>query len=228
MATDFEFGGAVFEAAGEAALYWPRYRALLVADLHLEKASSFAKTSGQMLPPYDSHATLLRLSQLAAKYEAEQIYCLGDNFHDDDGETRLPEQAATILTELTQRLRWHWIVGNHDPGMVARWGGNVFTEIEKDGIMLRHNVDPAESGAEISGHYHPKIHVKARRRMVSRRCFLQSANRLIMPAFGALTGGMDVRDILRAEKLIGVARAIVPLKSGLAEFAIEEKAATAA
>lgn len=193
MTTLIEFGGQDFELAGEAALFWPSQRALLVADLHLEKASSFA-IAGQFLPPYDSRATLEDLAALAQRYAVETIYCLGDNFHDSDGETRLEGVAAELLFELARDYDWHWIVGNHDPGIGARWGGRLFDEVDVAGIMLRHEADPGFSGPEMSGHFHPKFRQQLRGRMVSRRCFVRSPSKLILPAFGALTGGLDAED----------------------------------
>jgi uncharacterized protein len=228
MKSEFQFGGATFRAAGDAALYWPAQEALLVADLHLEKASSFAVTSGQMLPPYDSQESLVRLKRILREYRAKRVYCLGDNFHDDGGEIRISGVAVSLLTGLTSSLEWHWIVGNHDPGLTAMWGGQVANEIELDGIMLRHNIVPADPRPEISGHYHPKLRFSARGRLISRRCFLQSGHRLILPAFGAFTGGMDAAEILRVEKLLGSARALVPVDSALAEFAIEPQTAAVA
>lgn len=180
-----------------------------------------------MLPPYDSQESLLRLKRIVHEYRAKRVYCLGDNFHDDEGEIRIAGVADSLLTELTSGLEWYWIVGNHDPSLTARWGGQVVEEIEIGGIMLRHNIVPADPRPEISGHYHPKLRFSARGRMVSRRCFLQSGDRLIMPAFGAFTGGMDVAEILRVEKLDGPSRALVPVDSDLAEFAIDTIAATA-
>ncbi|MEE9434683.1 MAG: ligase-associated DNA damage response endonuclease PdeM [Sphingorhabdus sp.] len=216
----FEFGGASFEAAGEAALYWPEQKALLVADLHLEKASSLAMSSGQMLPPYDSNATLARLEAAAAQFDVDRIFCLGDNFHDDGGEDRLCGEAAMLLSRLTARYDWHWITGNHDPEIKARWGGGVFDEMLVDGIMLRHNIVPGDSCPEISGHFHPKIRLRLRGRMVSRACFLRTGNRLVMPAFGALTGGMDLEEIMRVTGLAGQAEAIIPLASRISIFAV--------
>lgn len=189
------FAGESFQPAGQAALCWPAMDALLVSDLHLEKASSFAKGSGQMLPPYDSAATLQQLREIADDCAVSRVICLGDNFHDNDGERRLAGDAADILSGLTRKFDWHWIVGNHDPALGNRWGGAVHDEMQLGGIMLRHNVVPGDPRTEISGHYHPKIKLRLRGRRVSRRCFLQSGNRLVMPAFGALTGGMDVADI---------------------------------
>ena len=198
MTAYFSFGGHEFEAAGEAALYWPSRKALLVADLHLEKASSYA-ISGQFLPPYDSRATLEELAGLARTYAVEGIYCLGDNFHDDGGEARLEDEAASLLRQMTGVYDWRWIVGNHDPGIGADWGGVVHDELFIDGIALRHEAEPKERNPELSGHFHPKFRQEIRGRLVSRRCFVRTARKLILPAFGALTGGLDADDTVISE-----------------------------
>ena len=190
MSSQFQFAGREFVAAGEAALFWPDHNALLVADLHLEKASSYA-AGGQMLPPYDSRATLSELAGLVRRFSATAVWCLGDNFHDDGGESRLEADAADLLRSLTATLDWRWIVGNHDPGIGANWGGTVFDEMIVDGIVLRHEAEPTDSQPEMSGHFHPKLRQYLRGRMVSRRCFVRSSTKLIFPAFGALTGGLD-------------------------------------
>lgn len=174
-------------------MFWPTRRALLVADLHLEKASSYAM-GGQFLPPYDSRATLEELAGLVRKHGVESIYCLGDNFHDDGGEERLEAEAARLLCRMTAEIDWNWIVGNHDPGIAANWGGIVHDELCLDGIVLRHEAESRDRRAEISGHFHPKFRQEIRGRLVSRRCFVQSPHKLIMPAFGALTGGLDADD----------------------------------
>jgi uncharacterized protein len=216
----FEFGGTTVYVVGEAALFWPTQRALIVADLHLEKASSYA-TRGQMLPPYDSLATLDMITALAEQCNAAAVICMGDNFHDDAGETRLQGKAAALLREMTQRYDWTWITGNHDPGVAATWGGTVAIERLVEGIMLRHEAEPVWPGPEISGHFHPKLRMSVRKRNVSRRAFVMTGRKLIMPAFGALTGGMDAGDpaILRA---VGgdPAEALVPLKDRLSRFAL--------
>jgi uncharacterized protein len=193
MSAHFDFAGNQFVIAGEAALFWPKHEALLVADLHLEKASSYA-IGGQMLPPYDSHATLHELAGLVGRYQAKAVWCLGDNFHDDGGEARLEAEAAALLRQLTAKLDWRWIVGNHDPGIAANWGGQRFDEMEVDGLLLQHEAEPNEKRPELSGHFHPKYRQVIRGRMVSRRCFVRGASKLILPAFGALTGGMDADD----------------------------------
>jgi uncharacterized protein len=221
------FGGALFEAAGEAALYWPARRALLVADLHLEKGSAYA-AKGQMLPPYDSIATLDAVSRLVELYRPEAVYCLGDNFHDDDGEQRLGGAAADKLRSLTGALGWQWIIGNHDPGLSARWGGTAVAELCFDGLTLRHAAQPGWAGPELSGHYHPKYRRILRGRMVSRRCFLMGGEKLILPAFGALTGGLDVCDRAYAPLFVdGVRHALVPTAGRLLRFAVEPASAGA-
>ena len=158
-------------ALPQGALFWPARRALLVADLHLEKASWFARL-GQMLPPYDSIATLSDLSAIAASAGAGEIWCLGDSFHDSAGCDRLPAAARALLTDLTARTRWTWIVGNHDPGITDQCGGAILEEAEVDGLILRHEADPAETRPELSGHFHPKLRITHRGRQVSRRCFV--------------------------------------------------------
>src|SRR3546814_19891834 len=109
-------------ALPQVALFWPARRSLLVAYLHLEKASWFARL-GQMLPPYDSIATLSDLTVLAMSSRAQEIWCLGDSFHDRDGCNRLPRRAREMLSTLTASTRWTWITGNHDPGFADHFGG---------------------------------------------------------------------------------------------------------
>lgn len=203
----------------EGGLFWPARRALLVADLHLEKASWFAR-AGQMLPPYDTLATLTELTALATATGAEEIWCLGDSFHDRDGCDRLPAEARAMLTALTESTRWTWITGNHDPAFADHCGGRIMEEAEVDGMLLRHQADPAETRPEISGHFHPKLSITRRGRSLSRRCFVRAERKLILPAFGALTGGLDARhpEIRRA---VGPdAQALVPLADRLLRFPI--------
>lgn len=221
MTRTFEFGGQQFELAGDAALYWPQHRTLLVSDLHLEKASAYA-AGGQMLPPYDSLATLQDIAALVAQFRPARIISLGDNFHDDAGEARLNGGAARLLEELIWQTEWLWITGNHDRGISAKWGGRSVAEIMLSGVILRHEAEVGEPAPEISGHFHPKFRQNLRGRMVARRCFVKSPRKLIMPAFGALTGGLDVQDvaIVKACDLTGNenAEALVPTKAGYSRF----------
>ncbi len=230
MAHSFEFGGEQFEIAGEAAVYWRAQDALLVSDLHLEKASAFA-LSGQMLPPYDSISTLEDISALCRKYKPAKIISLGDNFHDDNGEHRLAESAAAMLVDLACDTEWFWITGNHDRAVSGVWGGKAFDELTLSGITLRHEAERGDPNPEISGHFHPKFRQVLRGRMVARRCFVKTPRKMIMPAFGALTGGLDVQDvaILKACDLaVGeVAEALVATQTGYARFALNKAGAPA-
>ncbi|MGZ8999147.1 MAG: ligase-associated DNA damage response endonuclease PdeM [Allosphingosinicella sp.] len=228
----FSFCGHDLMALPQGALFWPSRRALLVADLHLEKASWFARI-GQMLPPYDSEATLSDLGAIVAATGAEEIWCLGDSFHDRHGCDRLPERARAALIALTSSTRWTWIVGNHDPMMgpsprlpgdgavptfADHCGGTIVEEVEVDGLVLRHEADPKEMRPELSGHFHPKLRITRRGRQVSRRCFIGTERKLILPAFGSLTGGLDAHhpEIVRA--VGGRAEALVPVADRLLRF----------
>jgi DNA ligase-associated metallophosphoesterase len=213
----FSFAGETFEATPSGALFWPARQALLVADLHLEKASWFARL-GQFLPPYDSHATLTALARAVEKTQAKRLYCLGDSFHDRFGCDRLPAEARALLTELTSRLDWTWIVGNHDPGFADHCGGRIADEVEIGGIVLRHEAVPGDPRPEMSGHFHPKLRLQLKGRHVSRRCFVVSQTKMILPAFGSLTGGLDAHhpEILRN---VGAnAAALVPVSDRLLRF----------
>lgn len=211
------FAGHDFLALPEAALFWPARRALLVADLHFEKASWFARF-GQFLPPHDSEATLDMIEGLVARTGATALWSLGDAFHDADGARRLTLRARDRLERLTDRLDWTWITGNHDAHLPDHPGGRVLGEALVDGVMLRHRADPRDRRPEISGHFHPKFRLSVRGRHVARRCFVGSADKLIMPALGALTGGLDAGhgEIRRA---IGAgAHALVPVADRLLRF----------
>ena len=213
----FSFSGHELMALPQGALFWPARRALLVADLHFEKASWFARL-GQMLPPYDSVATLSDLTALAVSTGAEEIWCLGDSFHDPHGCERLPVRAREMLTALTASVRWTWITGNHDPSIADHCGGVIIEEAQVDGLILRHQANPAETGPELSGHFHPKLRLTHRGRKVSRRCFVATERKLILPAFGALTGGLDAShpEIVRA---VGRdAQALIPVADRLLRF----------
>ena len=213
----FSFAGETFFATADGALYWPSQQALLVADLHLEKASWFARL-GQFLPPYDSHATLTALAVEVERTGATRLYCLGDSFHDRFGCDRLPAAARDLLTTLTSTLDWTWIVGNHDPGFADHCGGRLADEVEIGGIILRHEADPAEPRPEMSGHFHPKLRLHVKGRQVSRRCFVASPTKLIFPAFGSLTGGLDAHHPQILESVGSGAAALVPVSDRLLRF----------
>ena len=213
------FAGHAFAALSAGALFWPARRALLLADLHFEKASWFAQF-GQMLPPYDTLETLAGIEAVVARTQPAEIWCLGDSFHDIGGCDRLSEEAQARLRALTGGADWTWITGNHDRIVADHCGGRVVDEAVVDGVVLRHEADPAERRPELSGHFHPKLRVKLRGRGVSRRCFVATATKLILPAFGSLTGGLDAHhpEIVRA---VGSgAEALIALDDRLLRFPI--------
>lgn len=224
------FAGEEFALTQGRALYWPREQALLVADLHLEKASYYAK-SGQMLPPYDSRETLERLALAIRETGARRVYTLGDNFHDDTGPERMEPHAAGMLAALVRATDWVWITGNHDAGMEAKAGGALAEELDIAGLLLRHRAQPGETRPELSGHYHPRVQLRVRDRSIRRPCAVisrsESSERMILPAYGALTGGMNAADpeILEALQPASAIDAVVPAKGKLATFPLWRKAA---
>lgn len=220
----FDFGGQSFTALADRALFWPRHAVLIVADLHLEKASWFA-ARGQPLPPYDSHDTLDRLARLASETGARAIWCLGDSFHDADAAHRIAPEVADRLRRQTQSVQLTWIAGNHDGLSGGAWGGVVAEEIEVDGIVFRHRCDLHDVRPEISGHFHPKLRCKLRGRSIARPCFVGDSERLIMPAFGSFTGGLDVEDAAIAANFIGNYRAMLVADQRLLTFPCGAQAA---
>ncbi|MEO6041311.1 MAG: ligase-associated DNA damage response endonuclease PdeM [Croceibacterium sp.] len=220
----FDFCGEEFRLTTGRALYWPRERALLVADLHLEKASFFAG-HGQFLPPYDSRETLERVALAIRETGAQRVYTLGDNFHDSAGPERLEPHAAGMLAALTRAVDWVWLTGNHDARMEAEVGGTLAEELEIAGMVLRHRAKPGETRPELSGHFHPRLHLTVHHRRIRRPCAVVSRNgnqggRMILPAFGALTGGMDAADpaILAALQPASAIDAVLPAGGKLVQF----------
>ena len=213
----FSFAGETFVAGPEGALFWPAQQALLVADLHLEKASWFARL-GQFLPPYDSHATLSALAREVDRSGAKRLYCLGDSFHDRFGCDRLPAAARELLVRMTAAVDWVWVVGNHDPGFSDHCGGRLADELEVAGIVLRHEAVRDDPRPEMSGHFHPKLRLQLQGRRVSRRCFVVSPTKLILPAFGSLTGGLDATHPAILDNVGSDAAALVPVSDRLLRF----------
>lgn len=213
----FSFAGQSWRALSEGALYWQEREALIVADLHFEKASAYA-LRGQMLPPYDSHATLDALESAIARHRPQEVWCLGDSFHDMGAHDRMQEEIRSRLHKLTRDCRWTWITGNHDPECESALGGDVCGEAVVDGIVFRHEALAGELRPEISGHYHPKFRIKSRGRHISRRCFVMGNGKLILPAFGALTGGLDAASTVFGRLLGTGANALVSTEGQLLRF----------
>ena len=227
----FSFAGEEWLLGADRWLFRPRDRALLLADLHLEKASFFARY-GQMLPPYDSRATLERVALAIRETDARRVFCLGDNFHDDDGPARLEPHAAGMLAALTRAVEWVWIIGNHDANAEVAAGGALVDEVEVGGVVLRHRAQRGETRPELSGHYHPRLRLEVHGKRIARPCLVASSDetgsgRMILPAFGALTGGMDAADpaILAALQPARAIDALVPAGGRVAQFPLWRAAA---
>jgi len=185
--------GARLLADPGGVVFWPDESLLLVADLHLEKGSAYA-ARGQLLPPYDTAATLARLAQAIERHDPQGVVCLGDSFHDDGAGARLAAEDLRTLQGLMAGRSWTWIAGNHDPVPPAAVGGTVCDELSIGALTLRHEPRPHPVAGEIAGHLHPKAAIRVRGRRISRRCFAGDGLRLVLPAFGAYTGGLDVLD----------------------------------
>lgn len=184
--------GAALVVDPAGVLYWPAERLLAVADLHLEKASSFARR-GALLPPYDTAATLARLCEAIMRYRPRAIFALGDSFHDGDGPQRLGTEDREAIGALQKGRDWIWIAGNHDPDPAAGIGGVFSPAVAIGPLTFRH--EPQGEKGEVAGHLHPMARISARGRSVSRKCFAADAERMVLPAFGAFTGGLNIRSV---------------------------------
>jgi len=173
------------------AAFLPAHRALVVADMHFEKGSSYAR-SGQLLPPYDSRATLLKMTEAAGRHRPATIIALGDSFHDGEADKRIGAEERAMLAALARTAEFVWIAGNHDPNPPAWAGGKVAREIALGGLTLRHEPHVTVPRGEVAGHLHPCATAAKWGRSVRRRCFVSDGLRLVLPAFGAYAGGLDV------------------------------------
>ena len=183
--------GVTMVADLSGALFWQEQSLLVVSDLHLEKGSSFA-ARGVLLPPYDTVATLSRLAAVIARLNPRTVIALGDSFHDRTAHERLSTGDRQTIADLQASRDWIWISGNHDPTLPSDLGGTIASEVAIGPIVFRHQ--PTGAAGEIAGHLHPKARVATRARWMERRCFAGDGERLVMPAFGAYTGGLSIRD----------------------------------
>ncbi len=191
--TTVAVAGISFMANCAGALFWPDEGMLVVADLHLEKGSSYA-ARGVLLPPYDTAATLARLVTLIERYAPRLVVALGDSFHDGGGPERLADASRAALRALQRGRDWLWITGNHDPEPAENIGGRFADMLALGPLTFRHEPSHHLIEGEIAGHLHPQARIAQRGRAVSRRCFAGDGKRLVMPSFGAYTGGLNIRD----------------------------------
>ena len=191
MQIDINSETLFLDKAGAA--WWPSQGTLVFADLHFEKGSSYAR-GGQFLPPYDTRATLARMQDTIARHMPSRVIALGDSFHDPDAADRLADVERALLSNLCSSTDWTWIAGNHDP-VPPRWlGGRVTDEFRLGSLVFRHEPSIMAQPGEVAGHLHPCATVTKWGRTVRRRCFVSDGTRMILPSFGAYTGGLDVRD----------------------------------
>ncbi len=175
------------------ALHWPAQRLLVVADLHFEKGTA-AAAGGQLVPPWDTRETLALLTALIRKYGPRTVIALGDSFHDARGAARLQERDRAQLHALGRETRLLWVLGNHDPTAPEGLPGEAVPEHRQGPLTFRHQATPGRVMGEISGHFHPKASIAVRGAMVTRPCFVTDGYRILLPAIGAYTGGLDTTD----------------------------------
>lgn len=174
-------------------LFWPAERTLVVADLHLEKGSAFA-ARGRALPPYDTRETLARLVLALHRWQPARLVALGDSFHDRHGASRLGREEAATLRRAIDGLEMVWVLGNHDPTPPAALPGTAVPTFAAGALVFRHQAVAGMVAGELSGHFHPKATMPTRCGGVTRPCFVADGRRIVLPAFGAYTGGLDARD----------------------------------
>ncbi|WP_323762078.1 ligase-associated DNA damage response endonuclease PdeM [Maricaulis sp.] len=190
----FQLAGHAAIADADGVLFLPGFGALIVSDLHFEKGSSYGM-GGQMLPPYDTRTTLRRLVAAIDRHEPETVIALGDSFHDTLADRRMDgDDAARLMALVADAGRWVWIEGNHDPAPPPQFGGEVQHMLELGRLVLRHEPTGGAAPGEVAGHLHPVAKVRGKGRSVRARCFATDGSRLIMPAFGAYTGGLNICD----------------------------------
>jgi DNA ligase-associated metallophosphoesterase len=209
-----ELAGALLTARASGALWWEAERLLCVADLHLCRSERLARRGGALLPPYETAETLDRLGAEIAALAPATVLCLGDSFDDSAAGEALAAADAARLRALMAGRAWVWITGNHDPAPLAL-GGRYLDEIAIGPLAFRHAARAGAPAGEVSGHYHPKLRLPVRGGGVVRRCFLADDVRLILPAFGAYTGGLDAGHPALARLLRPGARAILTGGPGL-------------
>ena len=191
MAIDIAGESALCDRTG--ALYLPNHKLLVVSDLHLEKGAAYARR-GQMIPPYDTVETLKKLGAVIAAYEPAIVISLGDSFHDREGAAAMPDFFRTFLTEIMRGRDWFWVAGNHDPAPPQGLPGDSIEEIALGGLIFRHEPSSSQADGEVAGHLHPGARLVKSGRSVRRPCFASDGRRMIMPAFGAYTGMLNVLD----------------------------------
>ena len=188
-----EVNGETLVLDPSGAAWWPAGKTLVFADLHFEKGSAYAR-GGQLLPPYDTRTTIRLVEAAIARHRPSRVIALGDSFHDGGAGERLDGEECAALKALTHARDWLWVEGNHDPEPPAWLGGAITREAAIGGLVFRHLPSPGACAGEVAGHLHPVARINRRGMSLRRRCFVCDGMRLLLPAFGAYTGGLDVKD----------------------------------
>jgi DNA ligase-associated metallophosphoesterase len=190
MTTPLLFRGEHLLLDPAGVLLWPRLSLMAVADLHLEKGSACAR-GGRLVPPWDSAITLGRLAALVDRHAPQTLVSVGDSFHDGQASARLAQADAAILADLARRTRIVWVQGNHDLLPPSGIAGRFTSAFVESGLTFRHHASAGEQG-EISGHFHPKARVTTRVGEIVRPCFMCDDGKIMLPSFGAYTGGLEI------------------------------------
>lgn len=185
----FTLAGVPIVARASGALWWPGAGLLCVSDLHLGRSERLARRGGTLLPPYETRDTLDRLAAELTHLAPARVVCLGDSFDDDAAAEGLAPGEAARLAAFAAGRHWIWIAGNHDPAPHGL-GGEAHAEFALGGLVFRHAPLPDAAPGEVAGHFHPKLRRSLGGLTVSRPCFVTDGHRLVMPAFGAYTGGL--------------------------------------
>ncbi len=185
--------GTLLQPDRTGALHWVEARLLAVADLHLGKGASFAR-HGSLLPPHDTKATIRRLAEAVTRLDPECVVCLGDSFHDRGSVRGLDRASLAALEDLARTREWIWIAGNHDPEPPSMLSGSAMETFTTGRLTFRHEPSCAMVAGEVSGHLHPSAAIAPKGTRIRRRCFASDGRRVILPAFGAYAGGLDVHE----------------------------------
>lgn len=210
--TAIQFAGSDLVLRASGALWWPDAQLLCVSDLHLGKSERIARRGGTLLPPFETRDTLSRLEAEITALDPAHVICLGDSFDDMTAARGLGGEERGWIARLMDTRDWTWIEGNHDPAPTG-FGGRATAECKMGALCFRHIAGSTSDPGEISGHYHPKVILHGRGRTVRRPAFLFDSRRLILPAFGTFTGGLDVRDAAFATLMGPDARAVLTGKT---------------
>lgn len=189
-----KLGDLRLEPDYSGALYAPDFETLIVADLHFEKASALYEKTGSAYPPFDTRDTLLRLGDAIDRQQPKRIIFLGDTWHDEFGFARMQNTDHQLIRTIRTRAETVFISGNHDTSASGSGGPKMVQEIKLGDVVLSHEPFEDANRYQICGHLHPVAKLMQKGRTIRRRCFFVSDKQCILPAMGALSGGLNCCD----------------------------------